>query len=99
MRFMLIKGESCFVFSDEKDPSPKYAIKLAYMTAETASGHGRHLPGQDHHLTTVELRNSLGDVEYQLVFDRADVASEFVRVVRERAAVAQAEEVKKVRRW
>jgi len=79
---VLIKGEACFVFSDEDAPAPKYAIKLAFMKAEL-------------HGSTVELQTSLGDVEYRFAFDQVVMAERFTDVVTEQASIGEADIAKK----
>lgn len=82
VRFVLIKGASCFVFANEEAASPKYAIKLGFMKTEV-------------HGTTVELQTTLGDVEFRFVFDKAELAERFSAVVIEQASIAEADVAKK----
>uniref|UniRef100_A0A7S2N203 Uncharacterized protein n=1 Tax=Helicotheca tamesis TaxID=374047 RepID=A0A7S2N203_9STRA len=91
IRFLLIKGASCFVFSSEGAPAPKYAISLAHMKAELdPQAHGGR--------TTVYLKTNLGDIEYTMTFATEisnEVAVTFRDVVNEQSATAQTEEIKK----
>lgn len=90
LRFVLIKGPFCFVFTDEEAPSPKYAINLVHMRARAEEHSYGH--------TAVLLETSLGDVEYQFIFDISedeDAPQRFVSVVSEQAVTAEAELVKK----
>lgn len=82
VRFVLIKGASCFVFASEESSAPKYAIKLAFMKAEV-------------HGTNVELQTTLGDVEFRFAFDQAGIAERFASVVTEQASIAEADVAKK----
>jgi len=83
----LIKGPFLFVFKKESDKSPKYAVSLTTLQAVLESPTGKSHPAT--------LQTSLGDVEYELVFENAEVASKFVEVANEQAAGGQAEIVRK----
>lgn len=92
-KLLLIKGHSCFVFSNEDSSSPKYAIDLTHMTAEIDQQHHHH------HTTDVLFRSSLGDVEYKFMFDTSkkedeNAPKEFVDVVTGAAADAKEEIIK-----
>mmetsp|Transcript_16205 Transcript_16205/g.23131 ORF Transcript_16205/g.23131 Transcript_16205/m.23131 type:complete len:223 (-) Transcript_16205:1448-2116(-) len=69
-RFLLLKGSALFIFSDESDPAPKYAVKLEYMKTVLAED-GR----------TVLFETSLGDIEYKFTFENNDTAKLFVTAV------------------
>lgn len=89
VRFVLIKGSSCFVFKSDDAPSPKYAILLAHMKAEIHPPHGSH--------TTVSLMMVLGDTEYKFIFDSAqdkDAPQNFVNAVVKGASIGQDDEIK-----
>ena len=84
-RFLLIKGPSLFVFSDQDAPSPKYAVPLLGMQARII-----------HNLTTVLLENNLGDLQYEVHFDNhPDIATQFCDTVKAQASAAQTEETRK----
>lgn len=86
-RLIMIKGPFCFVYTSEDAPSPKYAIGLQYMKTERKSAsHGRY---------PVLLVDNLGDVQYEFSFDTEETAKKFSIAVKEQAAVAQTEEVRK----
>lgn len=87
-RLILIKGPFIFVYANESDKAPKYAISLANMKAKSqgASG-GMHV---------VSLETGLGDVEYEVSFKTQGIATEFATVVKKQAAVGEAEQVRKV---
>lgn len=84
---ILIKGVYCFIFGKESDPAPKYAIACAHMTAKT------HSPSHGLHHVTIET--TLGDVEWELVFQQKQIAEQFVDAFRHQAAIGQADEVRK----
>ena len=86
-RLLLIKGPFIFVYNDESDPAPKYAVSLANLKGKMHGTSG----------TAVALEASLGDVEYEIIFDKESVAKEFLDTVKKQAAVGQAEAVRKVR--
>jgi len=81
VRYVLVKGSACFVFADENDPSPKYAVSLAYMRPIMS----------EHDKKTVLLETSLGDLEYKFVFTEQDDAEKFRKVVHKEAAQAECE--------
>lgn len=83
----LIKGPFLFVFKKETDKSPKYAVSLTNLVAVLESPAGKSYP--------TSLQTSLGDLEYELVFNDAEAASKFVEVANEQAAGGQAEIVRK----
>jgi len=87
LRIILIKGFFIFVFADEDANTPLYAISLAHMRAQakkTSTGY-----------TMVLLESSLGDAEYEFSFEVEEDARKFTSVVKEQAAHAEAEEVRK----
>lgn len=88
-RLLLIKGPFVFVFSSESDPSPKYAISLAHLTAK--------FQGPSNGMYLVTLESSLGDVEYELMFKENSAAVLFVTAAKRQAAVGETEEIRKVR--
>lgn len=86
-RLILIKGPFIFVYANESDKAPKYAISLAHMKAKSQG------PSGGMHVVTLET--NLGDVEYELSFKIQGIAKEFVDAVKKQAAVGEAEEVRK----
>lgn len=85
-KIILIKGAYCFVFGDESDQAPKYAISLAHMKVKTQSpSHGVH------HVT---IESSLGDIEWDLGFQEKQIAKKFTEAFRKQAAVGEANEVR-----
>ncbi|EEC48842.1 predicted protein [Phaeodactylum tricornutum CCAP 1055/1] len=85
---MLIKGPFCFVFESVKAESPEYAIGLQNMRPEIQppSSQGR---------TCVSMNTNLGDTEYEVSFESENTARQFAAAVREQAAAARAEQVRK----
>lgn len=95
--FLLLKGNSLFVFKSEDDPSPKYAIQLEKMQVE-AEEEKSHIHGQA--TTDVLLKTALGDVEYIFTFNTAkdnnkDIVNTFLTTVRNAVNEANIEETKK----
>jgi len=89
-RFLLLKGNSLFVFTSENAPSPKYAIPLERMQAEAEN--------ESHGHTDVLLKTALGDVEYRFIFNTKedkDIVSTFLTSVRNASNEANIEETKK----
>ena len=87
-KIILIKGAYCFVFGDESDQAPKYAIALAHMKAKLQSAsHGVHY---------VTIETSLGDIEWELGFPDKQAAQKFVDAFRKQAAVGEADQVREV---
>ncbi|KAG7363980.1 hypothetical protein IV203_037182 [Nitzschia inconspicua] len=87
-QILLIKGPYLFVFAKESDPSPKYAIELAHLKTvmqQSSSGGVQHM--------TIET--SLGDVEWELAFQKQDIAKKFAHAFKQQAAVGEAEEIRK----
>jgi len=85
-KIILIKGAYCFVFADESDQAPKYAIALAHMKAKIqAPSHGVH------HVT---IEGSLGDVEWELGFADKETAKKFADAFRKQAAIGEADKVR-----
>jgi hypothetical protein len=80
---VLVKGPFCFVFVNETASSPKYAIRLAHL--KTAIRYPK----------AVDLETSLGDVEYELTFETAEVAQSFAKTATGQAAAGEVEEVRK----
>ena len=82
-----MKGPFCFVYkSKEINLAPKYAVSLAYLVPRNKAG------------TTVSLESSLGEIEYEMQFENAEIAREFVKVVKEQASTGEADIIRKVRR-
>ena len=89
-KIILIKGAYCFVFGDESDQSPKYAIALAFMKVNLqAPSHGVHY---------VTVETSLGDVEWELGFQEKEIAQKFVEAFKKQAAAGEADKAREVRR-
>lgn len=89
---LLMKGPFCFIFKNEKAPSPKYAISLTGLDAKVKESTKEKV--------SVALETNLGDEEYLLTFSAtndADVGKKFVSAVKKQAAAGQAELVRKVR--
>jgi hypothetical protein len=85
--FVLIKGPFCFVFKSVEDPSPKYAISLAFMKpVARAPSQGRSI---------VVLETNLGDVEYEMSFADETTAKAFKNAANHQALAGQAEQVRK----
>merc|ERR1712087_755328 len=85
-KIILIKGAYCFVFADESDQAPKYAIALAHMKAKIQSAsHGVH---------PVTIETSLGDIEWELGFPDKETAQKFVDAFRKQAAIGEADKVR-----
>jgi hypothetical protein len=88
-KIVLIKGPYCFVFNNERDPSPKYAVGAAHMkpVLHPKESQGRYV---------VTIETHLGDIEYELKFDKENIAKQFVDSFRQQAAIGEADEVRKV---
>lgn len=85
-KIILIKGAYCFVFGDESDQSPKYAIALAFMKVNLqAPSHGVHY---------VTVETSLGDVEWELGFQEKEIAQKFVEAFKKQAAAGEADKAR-----
>ncbi len=87
-KIILIKGAYCFVFADESDQAPKYAIALAHMKAKIQS--------TSHEVHPVTIETSLGDIEWELGFPDKDTAQKFVDAFRKQAAIGEADKVREV---
>ena len=87
-KLLLIKGPFCFVFGSERDPAPKYAISLAHLKAITKDHQGGR--------SLVNLETALGEIEYELSFENANIAKSFKEAATQQAALGEAEEVRKV---
>ena len=70
-KLLLIKGPFCFVFKNEKDLAPKYAISLAHLKAK------KQPSSEGISLTVVTLETGLGDVEYEVRFLQENI---FLRI-------------------
>jgi hypothetical protein len=101
-RIILIKGPYCFVFNKETDAAPKYAIALAHMKATTAAtapgGGGSGSNSGNSNKFRVTIETSMGDPEWELTFERENLAKQFVDCLRQQARIGEAEKVRKVRR-
>ncbi|VEU37533.1 unnamed protein product [Pseudo-nitzschia multistriata] len=86
-KIILIKGAYCFVFVNESDPAPKYAIACAHMKAKI------HSPSHGVHPVTIET--ALGDVEWDLTFQQKQIAKQFADAFKKQAAVGESDEVRK----
>ena len=86
-RLIFIKGPFCFVFSDEQAAAPKYAIGLQYMRPEAVTSQQGRFP--------VILKDTLGDVQFEVTFTTEDDATRFARAVKDQASAAETEEVRK----
>lgn len=95
LRFVLIKGSNCFIFTAETDISPLYSIPLGDLvpkiedrnnpegTSLTISPSFNNLSKDD--LSTVLLKYPSGRIAYQFTFDTKDdegVADRFYSVLR-----------------
>lgn len=87
-KYVLIKGTSCFVFSNENAPSPKYAIPLERLHTERTKGSSDDVDTTSSLPSTVRLIRALGDVEYEFEFKNPDAASRFCRAVSKEVKVA-----------
>lgn len=83
-KLLLIKGPFCFVFHNEDDLAPKYAISLAHMKAKNQA-----------QSLVVTLETNLGDTEYEISFVEEKSAKDFVFAVTQQAARGETEEVRK----
>jgi hypothetical protein len=88
-KIVLIKGPYCFVFNKESDTSPKYAIALAHMKAVTQPSSRGQFP--------VSIETSMGDPEWDLIFQQENIAKQFVDCFKKQAAIGEADQVRKVR--
>lgn len=84
---LLIKGPFVFVYANESDKAPSYAISLAQMKAKPKGVSGG--------LHRVTLETTLGDMEYEISFKTEKDSNSFVEVVREQAAVGETQEIRK----
>ena len=87
-KHLLIKGPFCFVFYEDDDLSPRYAIPLEKMKGivrDTIKG-----------MTVVTLERK-GEVEYEVSFDNINLAKDFRDAVAKQAASVRAENYAKVR--
>ncbi|GKY92461.1 hypothetical protein MPSEU_000216500 [Mayamaea pseudoterrestris] len=84
---VLVKGPFVFVFASNDSSSPQYAISLSQLQAKANDA------AQSRH--PVSLETSLGDVQYIVSFEEADIAAKFARVVKEQSALADRAEIKK----
>ena len=88
-KHLLIKGPFCFVFYEDDDLAPRYAIPLEKMKGivrDTYKG-----------MTVVTLERK-GEVEYEISFDNVNVAKDFRDAVAKQAASVRAESIAKVRK-
>ena len=89
-KLILMKGPHIFVFKNEQDKAPKYAVDLAHTKATKKGHHGGF------HVVT--LGNNLGDVEYVINFKEETIADQFIEAVAEQAKIGETEEIRKVSR-
>jgi hypothetical protein len=82
-KFVLIKGPFCFVFSRETSSSPLYAINLVDLKTE-------------HKGLVALMQTNLGDTDYELHFEKEEVAKRFCRKADAAAKTGKAEEIRKV---
>jgi len=95
LRYVVIKGDSCFIFTEESDPSPLYAIPLHDKTAKredpnnpegtslTISPTFKNIAKEDLETVLLKYRGS-GKVAYQFTFNQRDgsnLADGFLGVV------------------
>jgi len=95
LRYVVIKGDSCFIFTEESDPSPLYAIPLHDKTAKredpnnpevtslTISPTFKNIAKEDLETVLLKYRCS-GKVAYQFTFNQRDgsnLADGFLGVV------------------
>mmetsp|Transcript_23688 Transcript_23688/g.66166 ORF Transcript_23688/g.66166 Transcript_23688/m.66166 type:complete len:186 (-) Transcript_23688:176-733(-) len=99
---IVIKGPFCFVYEDEDDPSPTYALSLAQLTPVQTSKHiavsGEMAKGNKNksgRYVMVKLESSLGDAEYTVGLPNQEIASDFIATVEVQAAAGEAEEIRK----
>ena len=94
-KLLLIKGTYCFVFYDDDDLAPKYAISLTKLKPMVRDG-GTDPEGGGRK-TVVTLETKKQEVEYEITFDDAVTAKQFRDAVAKQAALGKAEFVAKVR--
>uniref|UniRef100_A0A7S1ZAD5 PH domain-containing protein n=1 Tax=Ditylum brightwellii TaxID=49249 RepID=A0A7S1ZAD5_9STRA len=96
LRFVLVKGDNCFVFTDETDASPIYAFPLQGLKAiiENPKNPDKNSvtisPSTNNDvsksdLVTVLLKNPRDKIEYQFSFDKSgdeEIAERFVDAIR-----------------
>jgi len=95
LRYVVVKGDNCFIFTEEKDPSPLYAIPLHDKTAKredpnnpegtslTISPTFKNIAKDDLETVLLKYRGS-GKVAYQFTFNKRDgcnLADGFLGVV------------------
>jgi len=96
LRYVVVKGGNCFVFTEESDPSPLYAIPLNDKTAIpedpndpegtslTISPTFKNIAKEDLDTVLLKYRGS-GKIAYQFTFNQRDgsnLADGFLGVVR-----------------
>ena len=82
-RYIVVKGHFCFVFENKTAASPSFAIPLHGVSADNEKGSNK-----------VKLQ-SFSNVDYVIRFEKADKTTDFIKVVRQAAAAAETEEVRK----
>ena len=95
LRYVVVKGDSCFIFTEESDPSPLYAIplhdKMAILedpnqpegTSLTISPTFKNISKEDLDTVLLKYRGS-GKIAYQFTFNKRDgsnLADGFLGVV------------------
>lgn len=86
-RYILVKGQFCFVFKTENAAGPRYAFSFAFVTAHQRKSY--------HGLSVVSLETALGDVEYEIGFSDEDSAFAFAAVADKQASEGEKEEIRK----
>ena len=83
LRYVVVKGDNCFIFTEENDPSPLYAIALHDKTAKredpnnpegtslTISPTFKNIAKDDLETVLLKYRGS-GKVAYQFTFNKRD---------------------------
>lgn len=94
LRFVLVKGSNCFVYTAETDVSPLYSIPLVELSPKMEDRHNpegtsltispsfNNISKED--LSTVLLKHHNGRIAYQFTFstkDDKEVANRFLSVV------------------
>jgi hypothetical protein len=86
-KLILMKGPHVFVFKNEEEKAPKYAVDLAHTKATKK--------GLSHGSYVVTLETNLGDVEYVMNFKEETIADQFVEAATEQAKIGETEEIRK----
>jgi hypothetical protein len=86
-KILLIKGPYLFVFTNESDTAPTYAIELAHMKTVMQQSSEKQ--------QSMTIETSLGDVEWELTFEHGSIAKQFTEAFKKQAAIGEADEVRK----